>query len=59
MKTTFYFKNKKTTKKALVEQFGKETIDEIVKEAKETYREDPYICNSCWMGSGMLEIEFC
>lgn len=59
MKTKFYLDGKKVSKKSLVEMFGKESIDRRIKEAKETFRMDPNIENSWFMGSaGMLTVYF-
>jgi len=37
----FYLNNKKVSRKALEEKFGKEKIAQRIKEAKETWSEDP------------------
>ena len=60
MKTKFYLNNRKVSKKAMTEQFGKEAIDKKIKEAKETFMIEPNIWygHSWWMGSGMLTIDF-
>lgn len=59
MKTRFYLNNKKTTKKALQEKLGKERLDRMIEEAKETFREDPLIENGYYLGGvGSLIIEF-
>ena len=58
MKTTFYLDGKKTTRKQITELIGKERLDRYIKDAVETFREDPYIENSFWIGRGMLTIEF-
>ena len=54
MKTTFYLDGKKTTRKAVKELVGEERL----KEAKETFLEDPMVQNDFFIGSGMLTIEF-
>ena len=59
MKTKFYINGKKTTKKALTEQFGKERLNRWIAEAKETFFEDPYIQNDFMTSKGMLTIDFC
>ena len=59
MKTRFYLNGKKTTRKAVKETVGQERLEKLVREAKETYREDPLIQNSFFLGAaGMLTIEF-
>lgn len=59
MKTNFYFNGKIITKKAATEKVGKERLDRMIREAKETFFEDPYIENDWFIGNGMLTIEFC
>lgn len=58
MKTTFYLNGKRITKKAATEILGKEKLERYIKEAKETFFEDPEIANDWWIGSGMFSIEF-
>lgn len=59
MKTKFYINGKKTTRKAVKESIGAERLEKLIKDAKETYREDPLIQNDFFLGSnGMLTIEF-
>lgn len=59
MKTKFYINGKKTTRKAVKEIIGAERLEEMIRDAKETYREDPLIQNDFFLGSkGMLTIEF-
>lgn len=58
MKTRFYLNGKKTTRKAVKEKLGEERLKEMVKEAKETFMEDPLEQNSFFIGNGMLTIEF-
>ena len=58
MKTKLYLNNKKVSKKAMTDKFGKEAIDKKIKEAKETFMIEPNIENSWWMGSGILTIDF-
>ena len=55
MKTIIKLKGKKISKKKAVELFGKERIDNRIKEAKESFMNDPYEINS-WMDG--MEIEF-
>lgn len=58
MKTKFYFNGKKITRKAIQEQIGAERMDRILREAKETFMEDPLIQNDFFIGSGMLTVTF-
>ena len=58
MRTTFYLDGKKITQKALKEQIGEERFKKILKEAKETFREDPLIQNDFFTGKGMVTVEF-
>ena len=58
MKTNFYLNGKKTTRKAIKEQLGAERLARMIKEAKETFFEDPLIQNDFFIGTGMLTIEF-
>ena len=59
MKTTYALDNKKISKKALTELIGKERVDRLTKEAKETFFEDPLIELDFFLGSaGMLTITF-
>ena len=58
MKTMLYLDGKKVTRKQIAERIGKERLDKYIKDAAETFREDPYIENSFWIGGGMLTIEF-
>lgn len=59
MKTTFYLKGKKTTKKAVTELVGAERLKQYIEETKETFFEDPLTQNSFWLGGkNMLTIEF-
>ncbi len=55
MKTIIKLKGKKISKKKAIELFGKERIDNRIKEAKESFINDPYELNS-WMDG--MEIEF-
>lgn len=58
MRTNFYLNGKKTTK-AVKELVGEERLKEMIKEAKETFFDDPNIQNSYFLGrQGMLTIEF-
>ncbi len=60
MKTIFYLNGKKTTRKAVKELVGEERLKKMLAEAKETFKEDPGIQNSWYIGGGqMLTIEFC
>ncbi len=58
MKTTFYLDGKKTTRKAVKELVGEERLKRMLKEAKETFLEDPMVQNDFFIGSGMLTIKF-
>ncbi len=53
----FFVNGKKTTKKALVEKLGKEEVERLIKQAKETFYEDPYIDNTVWNRAGFVRIE--
>ncbi len=57
MKTKFYLKGKKITQKAAKEILGSR-FDATMKDAKETYREDPNIEISYMVSGGILTIEF-
>lgn len=58
MKTKFYLNGKKTARKAIKEQVGEERLARMLKEAKETFFEDPLIQNDFFIGTGMLTIAF-
>jgi hypothetical protein len=58
MKTTYSIDNKRISRKALTELIGKEQVDRLTKEAKETFLEDPLIENDIFIGKGMLTIRF-
>lgn len=58
MRTVITLDGKKISKKAAVEKFGKEKMDDRLKEAKEAFMEDPNEEISWWTGAGMLVIEF-
>jgi len=59
MRTIFYLNGKKATRKAVKELVGGERLDGMLKEAKESFFEDPLAQNSFFLGgSGMLTIEF-
>ena len=58
MTTVFYLSGKKATKAEVEKITGKEMLKRMVQEAKETFREDPYIENSFFLGKHMLTIEF-
>ena len=55
MKTIIKLNGKKISKKKAVELFGKEKVENRIKEAKESFMNDPYEINS-WMDG--MEIEF-
>lgn len=58
MDMRFYINGEKTTKKSIEELIGKDSLEAKIKEAQETFLEDPYIENSWFLGSkGMLTIE--
>lgn len=59
MKTRFYLNGKKITKNAAIEMLGKERLNRMIQESKDTFFEDPQIANDYFIGSGMLSIEFC
>ena len=60
MKTKFCLNGKKTTRKAVKELVGEERLSRMLKEAKETFLEDPLIQNDFFLGGRqMLTIEFC
>lgn len=48
MKTTIKVNGKKISKKAAIEQYGKERIETRIKESIEAYNEDPMELNT-WM----------
>lgn len=59
MRTIFYLNEKKISKRKLEDMLGKERMKRMLDEAKETFREDPLIQNSFFLGSnGTLTIEF-
>ena len=55
MKTIIKLNGKKISKKKAVELFGKEKVENRIKEAKESFMNDPYEINSQMDG---MEIEF-
>ena len=59
MKTIFYLDGKKTTRKAVIELIGEERLGRMLREARETFMEDPEIQNDFFLGRQMLTIEFC
>lgn len=59
MKTKFYLDGKKATRKAVKELVGEERLKRMLKEAKETFRDDPLVQNDFFLGKQMLTIEFC
>ena len=52
-----YLNNKKITQKEAKELVGIKRFKEMVKEAKEEYRRDPYQQNSWFVGNGCLSID--
>ena len=52
----FELDGKRISRKRAEELVGKERLAEMVKEAKETMKEDPYIENDWWIGVGLLTI---
>ena len=58
MKTGFYFNGKKITKKAATEMLGSRRLEQMLREAKEAFFEDPYEIQSWFIGTGILEIRF-
>ena len=59
MTTKLYLDGKKTTRKTVKELIGEERLSRMLKEAKETFMEDPLIQNDFFLGRQMLTIEFC
>lgn len=45
MRTVWYFKGKKTTKKALVLAFGRKRVDTMYKEARNDFMRDPNLAS--------------
>lgn len=58
MRTNMMLDGKKISKKKACEVLGKECVETFIKEAKESFYEDPYQELSWWTGRGMLVIEF-
>ena len=58
MKTNFYINGKKTTRRAILEQFGADRLNRMLKEAKEIFMDDPGTRISRFTGIGMLTIAF-
>ena len=58
MKTTYYLDGKKTTRKAVKEMIGEERLNRMLKEAKETFMEDPLVENDFFLGRQVLTIRF-
>ncbi len=58
MKTTLYLNGKKVTRKQIVELIGKDSLDRRIKDATETFREDPLIENDFMVPGGILTIRF-
>ena len=60
MTTKLYLDGKKTTRKAVKELIGEERLKKMLKQARETFIEDPGTQNSWYIGGNrMLTIEFC
>lgn len=58
MRTTLYLNGKKVSKKAVAELIGEERLKRILKDAEETYLEDPLIQNDFFLGAdGMLTVK--
>lgn len=53
-----YLNGKKITQKAVKEMLGEERFKRMVKESKETFKEDPLIEISYFVGKGILVFEF-
>lgn len=58
MKTILYLNGKQTTRKQITELIGKDRLDKHIKDATETYREDPLIENDFMVPGGILTIRF-
>lgn len=58
MRATLYLNGKKTTRKAIIEKIGKESLDKFIRDSKEAFLDDPYEQQSWWIGCGMLSVEF-
>ena len=58
MKTIFYLDGKKTTRKAVKELIGEERLGRMLREARETFMEDPEIQNDFFLGRQMLTIGY-
>ena len=58
MTTKFFLNGEKITRKAVKEQLGEERLKKMLKEAKETFMEDPLIAIGYFIGNGVLTIEF-
>lgn len=58
MKTTYSVNGKKTSKSAVIKMIGKEKHDRMLKEAQETFMEDPWIENDFFTSIGILNISF-
>lgn len=56
MKTNYYLKGKKITKKAAVEFLGETKFKARLKEATQTFKDDPNVENS-WADGFMIEFE--
>lgn len=56
MKTKYYLKGKKITKKAAIELLGETRFKARMEEAKQTFKDDPNVENS-WADGFMIEFE--
>ena len=59
MTTKLYLDGKKTTQKVVKKLIGEERLKRMLKDAKETFMEDPDVQNDFFLGRQMLTIEFC
>ena len=58
MRTTLYLNGKKVSKKAVVSIIGEDRLERILREAEETFLEDPLIQNDFFLGAdGMLTVK--
>ena len=59
MKTTFYLDGKRISRKALKAMIGEERLNRMLRDAKESFMEDPRVQNDFYIGEGhMLTIKF-
>lgn len=56
MKYKWYYNGQKVTQKQLVQNFGKQTVDRMKKDAIEQYRYDPMTAIG-WVNGVSVEIE--